>query len=537
MINETAILYRLWRFGLAALSASINPVSALAVVLGGGLTALASESSHENRPPEVPKAIAVPPGNELHVHGFGRGVQIYTWNGSSWGSAVPEATLFDAEGDVVALHFAGPTWESDNGSRVVGSAIPPTVTVDSNAIPWLLLRGVATTGPGTFADTTFIQRVNTTGGKAPSADGTEVGQVARVPYTADYFFYRETPLRGGDDHDHNGTFYRQANLVSDQAGGALLRDTNLVNAWGVSFSPTSPFWVNDNGAGRATLYAVTNDASGLPHVAKQGLEVTIPGEGNPTGQVANNTTNFNGNAFLFVSEDGTISGWRGSLGTQAEVLNTRPTAVYKGATLASTAAGPVLLVANFSEGSVDAYDGHMNLIAQFADRRAPAGYAPFNVQSLAGTIFVTFAKQDALKKDDVRGPGHGLIDVLDLRTRTFHRLVTGSDAGGHLREIDSPWGMAVAPSTFGKHEDQLLVGNFGSGTIMAFDEHGHFEGFLERRSGRPVVIEGLWALTFGSGARAGVPGTLYFTAGPGDETHGLLGSLEAVSEHQNDHRH
>jgi len=531
-INETPAVRRLGTHGLTALSANKVIAIAVALLLGRSLAAHASD----NRAPVVPTAIAVPAGNQVHFHGFGQGVQMYTWNGSNWGSAVPEATLFDARGNVVAIHFAGPTWEGNDGSQVVGSAVPPTVTVDTNAIPWVLLRGVSTTGPGVLADTTFIQRLNTSGGKSPSTNGAVVGEVARIPYTADYFFYRETPLRGGDDEDHdNDTFYRQAFLVSDQPGGALLRDTNLVNSWGVSFSPTSTFWVNDNGAGRATLYAVTNDSSGLPHVAKQGLEVSIPGEGNPTGQVFNNTTNFHGDAFLFVSEDGTISGWRGALGTAAEVLQTRPTAVYKGATLASTLGGPVLLAANFREGTVDAYDGNMNLIGQLSDAHAPRGYAPFNVQSSGGTIFVTFARQDAEKHDDVPGPGHGLVDVLDLPTQRFHRLLTGTDAGGHVREIDSPWGVAVAPGTFGEHADQLLVGNFGSGTIMALDERGHFEGFLEGRSGRPVVIDGLWALTFGNGAKAGVPGTLYFSAGPGGEKHGLFGSLEPARERDENH--
>src|SRR2546427_10921392 len=332
-----------------------------------------------------------------------------------------------------------------------------------------------------------------------------------------------------DDHhpgDNRFTNYNQINLVSDQPVVALLQDTNLVNAWGVSFSPTSPFWVSDNGTGKSTLYSVTNDASGSPQVTKLGLEVSIPGEGNPSGQVFNNTTNFHGDLFIFVSEDGTISGWRGALGTSAEILATRTNAIYKGVTLVAATGGPVLLAANFSEGTVDAYDGNLNLIGQLSDSHAPAGYAPFNVQSIEGLIFVTFAKQDADKHDDVHGPGHGLIDVLDLQTQRFHRFVTGSDAGGRLRAIDSPWGVALAPGTFGKHSDKLLVGNFGSGTIMAFNERGGFEGFLESQPGQPVVIEGLWALTRGNGGRGGVPGTLYFTAGPPDENHGLFGSLE-----------
>src|SRR6478735_3140009 len=200
-----------------------------------------------------------------------------------------------------------------------------------------------------------------------------------------------------DDHGHGNdklTTYHQINLVSDQPGVALVQDTNLVNAWGISFSPTSPFWISANETGLSTLYAVTNDATGAPHVAKQSLEVSIPGAGNPTGQLFNNTTNFHGDIFLFVSEDGTISGWRGALGTTAEILATRSNAIYKGTTLAFVAGTTFLLAANFSEGTVDVYDGAANLIAQLADPDAPAGYTPFNVQSIEGMIFVTFAKQD-----------------------------------------------------------------------------------------------------------------------------------------------
>lgn len=341
--------------------------------------------------------------------------------------------------------------------------------------------------------------------------------------------------RANDDHEHNRrNFYRQVNLVSDQTGVAMVRDTNLVNAWGMSFSPTSPFWVNDNATGRATLYAVTNDSTGFPHVAKQGLEVSIPGAG-PTGQAFNSSTNFHTNAFLFVSMDGVISGWRGALGTSAEILTTRPGAIYTGVTLASVGGVPFLLAANFSEGTVDVYDGNLSLVGQLSDPGAPSGYAPFNVEAVGEAIFVAFARQDANRTEEVTGRGRGLVDVLDLPTQTFRRFVTGSDAGGHLHAIDAPWGVAVAPETFGKHAGQILIGNFGSGTIMAFDEHGHFKGFLEDRSHRPVVNEGLWALKFGNGGRAGVPDTLYFTAGPDDETHGLVGSLEPATRDVRNH--
>src|ERR1043165_5573704 len=180
--------------------------------------------------------------------------------------------------------------------------------------------------------------------------------------------------------------FQQVNLVSDQPGVAILQDTNLVNAWGMSFSLTSPFWISDNGSGLATLYAVTNDSSGMVQVSKVGLEVSIPGEGNPTGQLFNGTGGFNGDIFIFASEDGTISGWSQTLGTAAETLIKRDTAIYKGITLVTTEKGPMLLAANFAEATLDAYrtndSGAVELVGQFSDPKAPAGYAPFNVQSL-----------------------------------------------------------------------------------------------------------------------------------------------------------
>lgn len=319
--------------------------------------------------------------------------------------------------------------------------------------------------------------------------------------------------------------YRQVNLVSDLPDVAILQDTNLVNAWGIAFSATGPFWVSANGSGRAVIYTVTNDTAGMTHVVKQSLEVAIPGDGSVTGQVFNNTDGFHTNLFLFVSEDGTISGWRPALGFAAETLLTRTGAVYKGVALVTTSNGPTLLAANFGEGTVDAYDADSNLIKQYHDPHAPDGYAPFNIHRAAGLVFITFAKQDAAKHDDDPGPGHGLIDVFNPETGRFHRFASGTDAGGRNREINSPWGIALAPRGFGGSGDRLLVGNFGSGTIMAFDADGEFDGLLRGLDGRPIMIDGLWGLTFGNGHNAGRPGTLYFTAGPGSEGHGLFGSL------------
>jgi len=323
--------------------------------------------------------------------------------------------------------------------------------------------------------------------------------------------------------------YRQVNLVSDLPGVAILQDTNLVNAWGISFGAATPFWVSDNGTGLSTLYAVTNDASGTTHVDKQALQVSIPGEGTVTGQVFNNVGGFNGDLFLFVSEDGTISGWRGALGTTAETLvPANSNNVYKGVTLATTSNGPVLLAANFKNGTVDVYGTNAALIGQFLDSKAPAGFAPFGIQAINNLVFVTFAKQDADKKDDVAGRGNGLIDVFDQNTGKFHRFATGSSAGGKLKEMNSPWGIALAPKSFVKGGAQLLVGNFGSGTIMSFNSDGDFRGLLQPEHGPAIVIDGLWALTFGNGTRAGDPAKLYFSAGPAGESHGLFGSLEAV---------
>ncbi|HEY2082087.1 MAG TPA: TIGR03118 family protein [Verrucomicrobiae bacterium] len=337
--------------------------------------------------------------------------------------------------------------------------------------------------------------------------------------------------------------YQQVNLVADLPGVAQLQDTNLVNAWGISFGPSTPFWVSDNGTGLATLYQITNDATGAAQVAKMGLQVTIPGDGTPTGQAFNSHGGFNGDIFLFVSEDGTVSGWRPALGTAAETLVPGVSNnVYKGMTLVTTSNnGPVLLASNFRQGTVDMYGTNSALIGQFIDSNAPAGYGPFGIQAINGMVFVTFAKQDDLKHDDVAGPGNGLIDVFDPNTGVFNRFATGTDAmvkgkhgnGGQehpVNDINSPWGIALAPDSFGKAGGELLVGNFGSGTIMSFDSNGHFRGLLKAVNHGPVTIDGLWGLTFGNGTKAGVPDTLYFSAGPMGESHGLFGSLTPVED-------
>src|ERR1044071_7355498 len=187
--NETGAVRQVASGALKATWANKSTFAGLALVLGCSLTALAADGN-DNRAPEVPDTIVVDQGNKVDFHALGIGVQIYTWDGSAWTGPVPEATLFHANG-VVATHFAGPTWQSNSGSTVVGTP-EKSVTVDTNAIPWVRLKAKSSEGPGIFANTTFIQRVHTVGGKAPKENGSFVGQVARVPYAADYFFYRAT---------------------------------------------------------------------------------------------------------------------------------------------------------------------------------------------------------------------------------------------------------------------------------------------------------------------------------------------------------
>jgi uncharacterized protein (TIGR03118 family) len=500
------------RFGSAFTS-----LKSTAALLLGALPALTAYAAADARFPELPPlcdAIAAPDGDRIAFYIYAVGVQIYRWDGTAWVFVAPEATLYaDANHHgKVGTHFGtpnGPAWQSNSGSKVVEQRVNGC-TPDPSAIQWLLLRTISQEGAGIFAGVTHVQRVNTVGGVPPSTSGTVIGEERRIPYTADYVFYRSSER------------FEQNNLVSDLPNAARLQDTNLFNAWGVTFSGTGPFWVANNGSGKATLYAVTNDINGTEFVTKQGLEVRIPG-GKPTGVVSNNKSAFNGDAFLFATFDGIIAGWRSALGTTAETLATRPTAIYTGLTITTNSTGPVLLAANFAEGTVDVYGANSALVAQFTDASAPGDYRPFNVQIINNTVYVMFARPEA-------GLGRGLIDVFDPETGSFRRFATGTEAGGNLGQISSPWGIALAPLTFGVHGGDLLVGNFGSGTIMSFGVDGKFHGLLKDVNGGPVEIERLWGLTFGNGGRAGNVETLFFAAGPFAETHGLFGSLTPASE-------
>jgi uncharacterized protein (TIGR03118 family) len=515
MIKNSDIKWAGRCFGPAA--RSIKSTFALLLCAVAASAAQAGNDSAVNLP-AVCDQIAVSEDNKVVFHVFAVGVQIYRWDGAVWAFVAPEATLYaDANHQrQVGIHFgtpAGPAWETKDGSRVVEQRVDGC-TPDATAIQWVLLRTISEQGDGVLNGVSFVQRLNTVGGLAPSTPGA-LDEERQVPYTAEYFFYRSIART-----------YRQDNLISDLPGVAQLRDTNLVNSWGITFGGTGPFWVANNGTGKATLYAVTNAPGGAEIVTKQTLEVTIPG-GKPTGVVSNNKGGFNGDVFLFAGLDGTIAGWRGALGTTAETLAHRPGAIYTGLAIATNAGGSVLLAANFAEGTLDAYSTNGSLIAQFRDANAPAGYAPFNVQVINGAVFVMFATPDA-------GRGRGLIDVFNSQTGVLDRFVTGSDAGGKLHQIDSPWGVALAPNSFGKHGGDLLVGNFGNGTIMTFGPGGEFRGLLKGVNHHPIQIERLWGLIFGNGGKAGSADTLFFASGPASESHGLVGSLNPTIDSDSD---
>jgi len=308
-------------------------------------------------------------------------------------------------------------------------------------------------------------------------------------------------------------------LASDVPGLALATDPGLVNAWGMAASATSPLWINANGAGTSEIY----NGAGV----KQALVVTIPGDGSVTGAAFGNVAgSFNGNAFLFVSEDGTVSGWRGALGTSAEVLQTASADnVYKGLAFANIGGQGYSYAANFRQGGIDVLKGNggaPDLSGNFVDPNLPAGYAPFNVQNLGGMLYVTYAVQDGAKKDDVAGAGNGIVSRFDLQGNFLGRLATGG-------ALNSPWGLALAPAGFGDLAGDLLVGNFGDGLIHAYDAAGTLVETLMDTGTNPIMIEGLWGLRFGNGGNGGDPSTLYFTAGPDDESHGLFGMLSVAA--------
>ena len=317
--------------------------------------------------------------------------------------------------------------------------------------------------------------------------------------------------------------YQQTNLVSDVPGLAATTDPNLVNPWGLARSSGSPWWVADNGTGLSTLY------NGAGAIVPLVVTIPVPPGGTPpsapTGIVFNGSADFQGARFIFVTEEGIVAGWSG--GTSADLkVNNAGSAIYKGLAIAQNNGANYLYAANFFAGTIDVFDKDylpVTLTAgAFSDPDIPQGFAPFNVQTIGDMIFVAFAKQDEEKEDEVAGPGLGYVDTFDASGNLLLRLRSG-------RWMNAPWGIALAPSDFGKFSNLLLVGQFGSGEIAAFDlKHGNFHGLVRTADGRPLAIEGLWALSFGNGANAGPTNTLFFTAGIDDEQHGLFGTITPI---------
>jgi uncharacterized protein (TIGR03118 family) len=328
-------------------------------------------------------------------------------------------------------------------------------------------------------------------------------------------------------HHHRANAFEQRNLVSDIAGVARITDRNLVNSWGLAAGPTTPLWVADNGSNQATVYRGAVRGS-IPTIVP--LVVGIPG-GAPTGAVFNPTNGFVIHAgtasaparFIFDSEAGRITAWSPNVPptSPAQSIVTTPGAVYKGLALATTRTGALIYAADFHGAKIDVFDDHfapVSMPGAFTDSALPAGFAPFNVQSLRGRLYVTYAKQDADAMDDVPGPGLGFVDVYDTHGHLLKRLVSGG-------RLNAPWGLAIAPRRFGPFGGELLVGNFGDGLINVYDPRsGRFQGQLKNEDGNPIQIDGLWALRFGNGV-FGAPEELIFSAGIGDEQHGLLGEI------------
>jgi len=328
--------------------------------------------------------------------------------------------------------------------------------------------------------------------------------------------------------------YAVRNLVSDGGVPAEHRDDNLKNGWGIALSATSPIWVADNGTGKSTLY------DGLGNMLS--LVVTVPSvsgsdPGAPTGIVFNGSTDFvvrSGTAagaarFIFASEDGLISGWSpGVDATHAIHAVFMSSAVYKGLTLTSNGGVNMLYAADFHGHKIDVYGPNFTprkMPGAFVDPNIPANFSPFNILTLGGRLYVAYAQKEEDGDDEVAGPGLGIVDAFDTSGHLLQRVATGGT-------LNAPWGMAIAPSNFGDFSGSLLVGNFGDGTINAFDPtSGAFLGQLRTPDGQILVIDGLWGIAFGNGSTAqNLPSnTLFFAAGPNGEENGVFGRIDAAS--------
>jgi uncharacterized protein (TIGR03118 family) len=346
---------------------------------------------------------------------------------------------------------------------------------------------------------------------------------------------------GGNDDSGGGagmgSGYVATSLVSDvntssNPYSSPNVDAHLVNAWGIAFNPQGFVWVSNNATSTSTLY----DGNGVP----QSLVVAIPagtaGPAKPTGIVFNASQGFQvsqggvtgASPFIFAGEAGTIAGWAPNVNlTNAITVVDGGAAgkIYKGLAIGSLAGAGRLFAADFHNGTVDVFDSNFAPVATaggFVDATLPAGYAPFGIQVIGSLVYVAYAKQDAAQEDDVTGAGLGIVNTFDLSGNLVKRLIP---AGGKL---NAPWGIAMAPANFGTFSNALLVANFGDGRINAYDAStGASLGTLSTPGGTPIAIDGLWGIAFGNGINAQPVNTLFYAAGPADETHGVYGRIDS----------
>ncbi len=336
-------------------------------------------------------------------------------------------------------------------------------------------------------------------------------------------------------HDDQQPSYSSKVLVSNGVLPANFTDPNLINGWGVAFNPTGFVWVSSEDAGKSVLY----DGTGQP----QALVVTVPGpggaEGHPTGIVFSGGTDFlvsNGTLsgparFIFATEDGTIDGWATDVditNAQLAVDNSGDDAVYTGLALSGDGVTHLLYACNFNHARIDVFDGAftpVQVAGGFVDKDLPAAYAPFGIQAIGGDIYVTYAKQEEPGSDEeAQGPGLGFVNVFDPQGNLIRRIASRG-------ALNAPWGLALAPASFGKFGGALLVGNLGDGSINAFGPRaGTFLGALRDANHNPIHIDGLWGMQFGNGILSQKTNALYWAAGPNDEVDGAYGVVEVVSD-------
>lgn len=340
------------------------------------------------------------------------------------------------------------------------------------------------------------------------------------------------------------TNFVRTDLIADEAGSAAVVDPNLVGTWGISVSSGSPFWVSNAANGTSTVYTASDaNPATLTSPTVSTTVVTIPASANnktsktgiPTGQVNNGygVGNFEvspgtASSFIFASLDGTISA-RGGATAVIFVDNSAKGAVYSGLAIGVSGAGPTLYATNFSQGTIDTWDHNwkpITLPGGFVDPNLPGGFYPANIQRYGRRLYVAYNFSDGTGSFGLAGPNTGLINVFDLNGNLLQRLVPSNE------HMNLPWGMAVTGANFGSFSYALVVGNFGDGTISAFDLHsGNYLGTMQDGKGNNIAINGLWGLQWGNGGSGGSASALYFAASPGAgpagySLHGLFGSLK-----------